>query len=108
MNEEIRTALSAHVTYQVEAITHRDVLHVFFTPADAVRALLESGLDDLAFDDMAAELAQALGEAEAQRRGLRDPAVDISGRYGEALDEILPRPDNDEAMYQTLDREYGR
>jgi len=107
MNERIRSLLSHNVTYRLET-AHRDILHVLFDPAAAVRALSESGLDDLAFDDAAAELAQELGEAEAQRRSLRDPAVDISGRYGEALGEILPRPDNDEEMYQALDREYGR
>lgn len=63
-------------------------------------------LYDLSFDDYAAAIAQRLGEAEAARLALRDPAIDISGRYGDALDEVSPRPDNDEEMYQRLDREY--
>jgi len=107
MNERIRSLLSHNVSYRLE-VAHRDILHVLFDPAAAAEALDGSGLDDLAFDDAAAELAQELGASEAARKTLRDPAVDISGRYGEALGEILPRPDNDEEMYQALDREYGR
>lgn len=99
--------LSANVTYRIERTAHRDILHVTFAPEDTVRALLASGLDDVTFEDHAAALAQRLGDAEAARRGLRDPAIDISGRYGDALDEVAPRPDNDEEVYQRLDREYA-
>ncbi|GHF59059.1 hypothetical protein HNQ07_003932 [Deinococcus metalli] len=107
MTTPLTDTLSAHVSYTVEATEHRDVLHVIFSPEAAVRALLASGLDDAAFDAQASALAQRLGEAEATRRGLRDPAIDISGRYGDALDEVSPHPDNAEEMYQRLDREYG-
>ncbi|THF85179.1 hypothetical protein E7T09_16875 [Deinococcus sp. KSM4-11] len=98
--------LARDVTYCIEATEHLDVLHVTFAPEAAVRALLDSGLDDLSFDDQAAALAQHLDAAEATRLNLRDPAIDISGRYGDALDEVHPRPDNAEEMYQRLDREY--